>query len=525
MLLLAIVAIASARIVSTYAVFSHTFDEPAHIACGMEWVANGAYGLEPQHPPLARIAAALGPYLAGARMPAVNTGDSIRIWRAGLEILYSGGHYERTLLLARLGTLPFFWVACAVVYLWGRRYSGPAVGILAVLLFSLLPPVLAHAGLATTDMACTALLGAAFLSACVLLEEPSPSHAAVFGICGGLALLSKFSVPVFFVVCAAFARFWYLATEKRRAAKKRPGGSLLRLLALATLVASVVVWAGYRFSIVHGIPAPELWAGLGELKGHVMGGDHAYVLGRLSDSGFWYFFPVALAVKTPIPFLLFTFGGVALALRHRRIRTGLPLAFSAAILGLAMASPIDIGIRHILPIYIGLSLLAARALAWLWAVPGRPTWIQAGVAVLLLWMVVGSARSHPDYLAYFNEFGGRHPEKVLVDSDLDWGQDVTRLASRLHTLGAHRVTFANFAYADFHRQPGFEDIEVNTEMPTLNPAPGWNAVSVTMWKKSMRYSDRSSQGAPFWANRIPPLERVGDSILLWYFGPPGGGAR
>ena len=524
LLLLAIAAVASARIVSTYTIFSHTFDEPAHIACGMEWLADGAYGLEPQHPPLARIAAALGPYLAGARLPEVSRTDSIRIWRAGLEILYRGG-YERTLVLARLGILPFFWVACAVVYFWGRRYFGAPEGVLAAFLFSLLPPVLAHAGLATTDMACTAFLGAAFLSACILIEEPSPRRAALFGLCGGLALISKFSAPVFFVACAAAARFWYLLTEKRRAAKERLGSSFLRLLAIAAVVASVVVWAGYRFSIVHGIPAPEFWAGLGQLKGHVMGGDHAYALGRLSDRGFWYFFPLALAVKTPIPFLLAAAVGAVLALRRRRIRTGLPLAFAAAILGLAMASPIDIGLRHILPIYIGLSLLAARAVAWMWAARGRSAWMRAVVALLLVWLAAASARSHPDYLAYFNEFGGRHPEKLLVDSDLDWGQDVTRLGLRLRALGAHHVTFANFAYADFLRQPGFENIEVDTDMPILHPAPGWNAVSVTMWKKSMRYSDQSALGAPFWANRIPPRERVGRSILLWYFGPPGGGTR
>jgi hypothetical protein len=523
-LLVVIVAAASARIVSTYNVFSHTFDEPAHIGCGMEWLADGAYTLEPQHPPLARVAAAIGPYLAGARVGALRDSDT-GIWRAGLDVLYQQGQYRRMLLLARLGTLPFFWVACAVVYLWGRRYFGPAVGVLAVLFFSLLPPVLAHAGLATTDMACTAFLGAAFLSACILLEEPSPRHAAIFGLCGGLALLSKFSAPVFFVAAAAIARFWYLAVEQRRHPASRLGTSFLRLFAVAVAVGGVVVWAGYRFSIAHGIPAPEFWVGLGQLKGHVIGGDHAYLLGRLSDSGFWYFFPVALAVKTPIGFLLLAAGGIVLAVRDRRIRSGLPVALCMGILGVAMVSPIDIGVRHILPIFLGLSLLAARAVAYVWSAPGRAIWLQAGVAVLLVWLAVASVSSHPDYLAYFNEFAGSHPEKILVDSDLDWGQDVTRLASRLHALGARHVTFANFAYADFRRQPGFEGIEVDKQMPIREPAPGWNAVSVTMWKKSMRYSPLSPVGAAFWANRVPPRERVGKSIYLWYFDDSARGVR
>src|SRR5271157_3485014 len=96
---LTLTLVASIRIAATYPVFSHTFDEPAHIACGLEYLDKGVYKLEPQHPPLARAAAALGAYLTGIRYPDHSDAPSpeFEMSSRGLAILYSGGHYDRTL--------------------------------------------------------------------------------------------------------------------------------------------------------------------------------------------------------------------------------------------------------------------------------------------------------------------------------------------------------------------------------------------------------------------------------------------
>ena len=101
-----LVALAVARIVATYRVFNQTFDEPAHIACGIEWLDEAQYRYEHQHPPLARIAVALGPYLAGTRSSGLKS-----VYEEGNGILYSGDHYFRTLAMARMGILPFFVLA------------------------------------------------------------------------------------------------------------------------------------------------------------------------------------------------------------------------------------------------------------------------------------------------------------------------------------------------------------------------------------------------------------------------------
>src|SRR5580704_8115777 len=98
-LALALILIASVRIISTYSVFSHTSDEPAHVACGIEWLANGVYTWEPQHPPLARVAGALGPYLIGARPQDTPRVDFTSMTREGVAILFQGSRYDLTVTL------------------------------------------------------------------------------------------------------------------------------------------------------------------------------------------------------------------------------------------------------------------------------------------------------------------------------------------------------------------------------------------------------------------------------------------
>src|SRR3989442_3754898 len=114
--------IAILRIVSAYPNISQAYDEPAHIACGMEWLDKGTYTLEPLHPPLARVAAAIGPFLEGLRLPqvAVIQGWSYDIYSAGNNILYARGRYRLNLGLSRLGILPFFPLAALVVFCWAR---------------------------------------------------------------------------------------------------------------------------------------------------------------------------------------------------------------------------------------------------------------------------------------------------------------------------------------------------------------------------------------------------------------------
>ena len=284
-----LVLIASARIVSTYTVFNHTIDEPDHLAAGMEWLSVGKYRYEDLHPPLARVLGAVGPFLVGERW---NGGPGS--YQEGYRILGHGAHYDHVLALGRAGILPFFWVGCAVVFLWARRIAGSGAAVASVLLFSTIPPVLAHSGLITTDMALTAFTGAAALASLSWAANPGWRQSIVFGALVGLAVISKFSALLFLpavwlamVVCYLIrARPGLRLTLREIACRKWRVAAVLG-------VAFLVVWAGYLFSfgkvgLLHArLPAPRFFLGIHSAWQHNATGYPSYVLGQRSPTGFW----------------------------------------------------------------------------------------------------------------------------------------------------------------------------------------------------------------------------------------------
>jgi len=514
-----LVLISTARIVATYTVFNHTTDETAHIACGMQWLDRHVYLYEPQQPPLARVAAALGPYLLGIRSQGTPGTGLEQESLEGARILYRDRHYDLTLAMARLGILPFFWVACLVVYVWGKRVYGPAVAVIALFFFSFLPAVLAHAGLATTDMALTAFLGAAFVSGLRWAESPTWKNAALFGAATGLAAISKFSSLVFFPAAMALALAGYLFFDRRSpdrliaTVKQR-----LPSFGLAVATGALIIGAIYRFSL------SAFFAGIQAVQAHNAEGHPTYLLGQRSNSGFWYFYPVVLAVKTPLALVLLL--GVAIWWTCRdqnRCRRDWPvLAFMGGVLLVALFSRINIGVRHILPIYFGFSLLAAAAVPDWMERARTQKWMRAALGVLIVWFAGSSLLSHPDYLAYTNELAGSAPEKVLADSDLDWGQDMKRLSARLREVGATQVAFSPTIVADFEGELGFPRV---TQSSPVAPSPGWNVVSLSLWKVRRMGLLETHPEAVLWPDRVPPGERVGKGVMLWYFPPPTGGPK
>jgi hypothetical protein len=515
-LALALILLGSVRIAATYKVFNHVVDEPGNIAAGMEWLEKGVYQWEAQHPPLARVVCALGPYFLGIRSQGTPHQGLESMWHEGTLILYHGHDYDRTLAMARLGMLPFFWIACLAVYWWGCLHFSRAVAVIAVFLFSFIPPVLAHAGFTTTDMALTAFLGAAFVAGLAWVEQPSPARAVWFGISTGLMVLSKFSCMAFFPAAAVLALAGYLVSQRPNfAAVVQAAKARVPTLALAVAIAMLTIWAGYRFSfgsVSPGgipVPAPEFFRGIQAVQSHLDTGHDGYLLGETRRTGFWNFYLVAIAFKTALGFLALLAIGVVLAFGKYPLarRLWLPLAFSLGVLLVGMFSTINIGVRHVVPVYIGFSLAAAVAVVKLWEAGRARKWIWAALGCLTLWLAGSSLLSHPDYLAYFNEMAGSEPENILVDSDLDWGQDLKRLSQRLREVGATSVAFTNSDYADLQGEHGFPPTH---GMNKIAPVEGWNAIGVTCWKELRVIT---------WPDQIKPRERVGKGILLWYFPP------
>jgi len=528
----ALIIVGSLRIAGTYTVFNHTPDEPEHTACGIDWLQKGvAYEDGFEHPPLARIAAGIGPYLVGRRLVEKaydSTGALVTptMRQQGELVLYMDQHYDRNLALARLGILPFYWIASAVVFLWARRSFGNLTAIAATFLFTFLPPILTHAGLATTDMALAAMAGASFLAGIEWLDRPDLKRSLIFGLFSGLAVLSKFSSLVFLPAAFGAALIWRIASapsELRNAA----GFARRRLLpfVIAVAMGALIVWACYRFSFGKvwfanlSLQAPGLLAGIRHVMQHNTAGHSSYLLGMRNKHGFWYYYPVVLAVKTPLPFLALLIAGVATALRKAnwpRAEHWLPLAFSFGILGLALFSNINIGVRHVLPLYIGFSITAAAGAARLWQSARETRWLGYLAAVLLVGHAASSALCHPDYLAYTNALAGPDPEKVLVDSDLDWGQDMKRVGQRLRELRATQVTFNPEVAGYWEQAHGFPPI---LPMDPQTPGPGWNAASVTVMLSDRLGLGDDQPNVRLWTEGVKPTEKVGKSTYLWYVPP------
>ena len=531
-----LIGIGVARIAATYPVLNSTSDEPAHIACGMEWLQWGTYTYEPQHPPLARVAVALGPFLDGLRLekklnPAERRPDFI--YGEGNGILYSGDRYWSNLTRARIGTLPFFILLCLVTFLWARRWFSEAAGFWAVLLLVCTSPILGHAGLATNDVACAAGAGFALYRFMRWLEQPDLARWLWWGFATAFAILCKFSNIPFLGACYVVG----FAVASRGALRRRAVQAIF-----AACVALFLMWAGYRFTLtslgtVYGphpriegllakgpvirsvwdaimstrLPLTEAMMGIRDLYRHNAIGHDSYLLGQWSQFGWWYFFPVVLAVKTPIGLLLLAIAGSGFVLRRWRTehfeqswQQVLTAAFPIVILLVCMLARIDLGVRHILPVYPMLGIVGGYAATELFR-HSRTAAVVA--AILVAWVAVDSWRAHPDYLAHFNEFAGSHPERILSESDLDWGQDLYRLSLRLKERGIQEFSIAYFGSALMHKA----DLPHYELLSPTQPSHGYVAVSLHCLN-----IDYKKNGSFAWLKSYTPVERSGKSIDLFY---------
>jgi hypothetical protein len=549
--LVCVIVLACLAAAGSWRIYSATWDEPEHLAAGIQLFDLGLYEYDTEHPPLGRLFLAAGPYLAGARSYGTPPPDGTQ---EGKDILYGGDHYELYLMLARLGTLPFLVLLLYATWLWARRLlPSLAAALMAVAILASVPPILGHAALATLDVAAAATLLVALYAMQLWMTRGRDRDALLAGVAAGVAIATKFSaVPFLGLALPALALLQWLNGRRARAAgaaplppaRRRWGGFLLATLAALAVVLLVYTprapdvsgievrwdWAvdylltRHGFDHALGVCLSHVWLprefkdllnGVIAVKAHNDAGHRSYLLGRMSLDGWWYFYLVALAVKTPLPLLCG--GPVGLCLLARdgwRNRDGwaqAPLLLLVTILLFASAfSRINIGIRHVLILYPLLALGAAYAAWRAWrgiqSLGDRrhAFALTTLLAAALLWQLSTLFTAYPDYLPYFNETVGRHPERVLVDSDLDWGQDLDRLEDRAAQLKIARLNLAYLGTVDLAR----EALPPYTVLQRFQPVHGWVAISAL--------ARASNPPAYAWLDAYRPLERVGKTIDLYY---------
>lgn len=539
---------------------SATWDEPTHIAMGLEWLQEGTYDMHPENPPLSRVAVALGPFLQGYRLPAA---DGTVAGRPVNQVTDTDD--TSALGRARLGAIAFFLVAGLVVHAWARRLHGAVPALAATCAFACVPTVLAHAGLATTDIAFTATFSAALLAFMAWLDGPNLRRSILLGACVGLALTTKFTSLA--MIPAAITILVLRALARESPAASWTG--LARRAPIALLVAFFVVWGAYRFSFgaptshpaptrypkaesiaalvdrcappgtaKHAIlaplslaplPAPELFNGLVQLCVHNIEGHPTYLLGKTGHEGFAAYYPVAILAKSPIPFLLLALVGIGVTLRQgaRKEWRALAPSLAAVVLVIVCASGrINIGLRHVLPVYALLAIPAGYAFLTLLRAADRH-FVRRGVAVALAaWLAMAPVMARGDPLAYFNEIASLHADHIVLDSDMDWGQNLLWIEQELRQRGVKEVWMAIPGQVDRcrHALPAARWLG-----PNHAPVTGWIVISQVYrqgvfglhrdeeWPCGMKTA-HWTEPTPTdyaWLDAYEPVAHLGRGVLLY----------
>jgi len=548
--LLALAAVG--RIISSYSLTSLAFDEPCHIAAAIELLARHTYKLDPVHPPLARIAIGLPIYLAGERYPKLSLPDQeITYHDVGNAVLWDSGHYARNLALARLGVLPFFLLATAIVFLWARREYGDLAAVMAAALFTTLPNVLAFSSIAYTDIVAAATQVGSFFAFVQWLDQPTKRSAVWLGLAAGLALASKATTVIFFPAAALAIVLGKWICTRTLVGENATPKQIVRHVAIVAAIAVVTLWASYGFAVGHVregmnlsadsipsfrqfpapvaragrwlvtsdplIPAPALIKGVADAWVLNKEKPAAYLLGHIKEGGWWYFFLVGVAVKSPLPFLVLAGVGI-ISLKtfdaQRRWRAMAPLLAALAVLLVTMPVKYNAGVRHVMVVFPLLAIVAGSGCSYLWHQQER--WrlpARIGLIVLLSWQLVSTMRAQTDFLAYFNEVAGSDPSKVMVAGcDLDCGQDLDRLSRELQSRHISHATIAIWTSAD----PRHTDLPSFDVPQAYRPVTGWFAISLRALRFGNSFHTQYPVGAFDWLQAYQPATHAGKTILLYH---------
>lgn len=600
---------------------SAIIDELAHIPAGYSYVYLRDYRLNPEHPPLIKDLAALPLAFSNVHFPTdvQSWRDDINgQWTQGAIFLYESGNDPDSIL--RLMRLPMMLLAVLfgwLIWRWTESRFGRASAHLTLFFYALSPTFIAHSRFVTTDLAAAFgfFIGlAAFLN---FLERPTPRNILIAGLAFGAAQLLKFSlillVPVYGILLVAWA------VSRTEFPWRERLTVFLRLAAKTmaiALVAVALIWVVYAYHVWNypaerqsadaefllgsfgwrpaaafdhwlnqgGITRPlgQYLLGLLMVLQRAAGGNTQYFLGEVSAAGDWRYFPILYLLKEPLAFHILSAVGLFFALRRvlgaRRKSLSVLLtwmrdnfAVASALVFIAVywlssvTSPLNIGVRHVLPTFPFIYALVSReVVAWLrsWPAGAVETWWEAlkrlfhifiaplprylFVGVLLLWMAAGMLAAFPFYLSYYNELaplavravragaaGGSLPlvgrgsvdtgYLIAVDSNYDWGQDLRRLAEFVEANGIQTIAVDYFGggsprhYLGDPPAGGFEPWWSAKGYP---PEGGWFAVSATFqmgaYGAPVKGFIRRPEDSYAWLKPFRPVARAGKSIFIYH---------
>lgn len=451
---------------------SQTTDEAVHLSAGYTYLTKGDFRFNPEHPVLIKAISAIPLLLMDVKLPANydelwnRSGDYFYdSWREnrqfGEELLYESGNDPSELLFwGRFPMVLLTLVLGLTIFITTKKYFSHPGALVATAMFTLNPIVNAHGHLIATDIGVSLGYLLAIITFMNFLKDRSSRNLVYFALAFSFAQLVKYTAVILFpVIAILFVYACYVGFVKKGQRVK-----VVLQVVIAMFAVWAIIWAGHGFkseriptvnsysnatksrngAIVDYHVDPSIsdkvirrisplivprdyFKGLYLVFAHVEDGHDSYLLGQYSRVGWWYYFPVIFVAKNPIPTILLFAIGLVFAFRagsKRREYVFIALA-SFLFLAFAMYSKANLGVRHILPFIVVLTVVTGGALA-----PAKNIFLKAVIGLAVVFLAVEFILAYPYYLSYFNQFfGGRdNGYKTAGDSNLDWGRDLKDIA-------------------------------------------------------------------------------------------------
>lgn len=527
-----------------------THDEYWHLPAGLAAWQTGRFDTDNLNPPLTRMWDTLPLASTAAKVdPTVPAGD---LFQLGDRFLTQNReHYEFYLAIARSMNVLFSVITGLILAIGANQLFGMKSACLAAALWSFCPTALANAALVTPDSGATCLFVATLFCCWRFSNRPTWRNAMLVGVLLGLAQLTKYTSLLLFPLCVAS---WLIIRVRNLAAPCVAWRTALGQWSGVIIVGLVVLNGGYLFEgtfkpldtyrfqsramqqiasalrPIDKLPVPlprDYLQGLDHQRQMMEAPHPVYLDGTWSLIGFDEYYLRAVEYKLPhATQALCLLGAFCVAFPGRLPRLArvqallwLPILLLA---GLASFIGMQLGIRYVLPVLPLLYLFASQTARWLCWKRFR---LWTCTLILAIAALPLSLRFHPEHLAYFNEWAGGPPggRQHLLDSNLDWGQDLGGVAEyiRQHHMSEPGLNEIGLAY--FGMLPPAQMGIAYHLPPSWRPEPGWYAVSVNFAygrPHTICNPDGTRRSADFeefgYFRRFTPAARIGSSIDLYH---------
>jgi hypothetical protein len=501
-----------------------TFDEPRHVLSGYSYLKKGDFSLNWENPPLINVISAAPLLFLQPEIPAHFQEKYSFIH----EFLYEiNDNADQIIFWARIPIVLLSLLLGFFVFKWASELYGIEAGLFSSLIYAFSPNMLAHSRLATTDLGLSCFIFLACYRLWKFGLRPSARNLLLAGLTLGLALISKFTAVFLLPMYLGFP-FVQLFLKERTdesstGTEPYPPADLLKrgstLIAYSVLMISIgflAIGAAYPFSLQ--TPGKEYVKGLQWSLGHSEKGHDAFLWGQISQKGWWYYHLVALAIKTPIALQIMLLLAIYVSLSRRMKKANLyhdffivlpPLLLLAAI----SVGSVKIGLRHVLPVFPFIFVFIGR----FFEPRLERRLFPVAAFCLTVWYLLSSVNIYPHYLAYFNEYvgGPANGYKYLVDSNLDWGQDLKGLKRYMESRNIGKVKLSYFGIADpQYHGVSYEPIS-DQDLSALEEGRftrGVFAVSATFLQGLYLPHERDRYQ---WFRNQPPTAQIGYSIFVY----------